>query len=300
MARKRVHRSNDAGLLLLAALGSLCVFALLAWIASHPLILLLPVAGIAALIWWKVHKSSQKRAAERAWRDKVLSSRIEDCDWMTGTEFEQRIALTLEVLGAQVEQAGGGRRDGGADVVARRDDGTRIVIQCKRWDGLVGWDAVKEAHTARDLLGTHRAAVATNTYLSPYAMRRAEELGVEVWDRDHLVELFSRAAAKPSDPRPPDRLKVRRPPTLAEDLTAEVAQPQLSPDGQWRWTGTEWAPVAPAQANRQASETTSESESDLLRRALEVEATYGSDALTLSELRLLQDRKPRRRHEHGG
>lgn len=47
---------------------------------------------------------------------------------MTGPEFEQRIALTLEALGARIEQAGGGRGDGGADVIAVRSDGTRIVL----------------------------------------------------------------------------------------------------------------------------------------------------------------------------
>lgn len=288
----------------------MCVSALLAWVANHPLILLLPIVGIVALIWWKVHKSNQRRAAERAWREKLLYNGVDDCDLMTGAEFEQRIALSLEALGAQIEEVGGGGRDGGADVVAMRDDSTRIVIQCKRWDGQVGWDAVKEINAARALLGAHRAAVATNRTLSPYGMRRAYELGVEVWDRAYLINLFSRAAPglAPELPRPVRRgLMVEPPsheargialdpqsPTPAEDLSGSGASPQLSPDGKWWWTGTERVSITATQSNREAAaEDVAKVGSDLQERALEVEARQSSDALTLQVLRLLQDPKRR-------
>lgn len=339
------------------ALGAACVVALLAWVASHPAVLLLPLLGVAAVIVWKVRRSALQRAARQAWLNKVLSSGIEDCDGMSGSQFEQRISVTLEALGAHIEQAAGGRRDGGADIVAVGDDGVRIVLQCKCFIDLVGYDAVQQAYTARDLVGAHRAAVVTNSYLSAYAISRSHELGVEVWDRDYLVELFCRAASRtlapspavPANGRPlrkavfiaarpcpncherayswgpngpPERQCERcghvwrqaegpigsgyemrqHGPTQQQAVAPgsgverDGIQPQFSPDRKWWWSGTEWVAADPAEACSQpAIEGRSESEADVLQRALEVKATYGFDALTLDELRLLQDLKRRRR-----
>lgn len=188
----------------LAMVGGLIIA--LEWIGAHPLVLVLLVAvaavaggSVLAVRLARARKRAlaQRRleAAQEAQRQRVLRSGIEQCDRMSGAQFEQRIALTLEALGAEIVQAGGGRRDGGADVVAHWTGGARLVVQCKRYAGQVGWDAVKEASAARQLFGANRAAVATNSYLNEYARSRAQALEVEVWDRAYLIELFERAAA---------------------------------------------------------------------------------------------------------
>jgi restriction system protein len=139
---------------------------------------------------WLLHRH------RRLMRARLLASGIEDCDRMTGEQFERRVALALEAQGAHIERGRGGQRDGGADVIATMPDGTRIVIQCKRFSSPVGWSAVMEAHAARTLVKADRAVVVTNNFLNAYAMQRAAELGVEVWDRNYLINLFAKTSPR--------------------------------------------------------------------------------------------------------
>jgi len=62
-------------------------------------------------------------------RHRLLSS----LDAMSGPRFERHIAQLCLRDGLAVTQAGGGRGDLGADVIAELLDGRRVVIQCKRY-----------------------------------------------------------------------------------------------------------------------------------------------------------------------
>jgi restriction system protein len=75
--------------------------------------------------------------------------------------------------------------DGGADVIATLD-GVRIVIQCKCLAAgqKVGFGAVKEIHTAKDLFSADRAMIITNQYLTRQALETSRKLGIEVWERE--------------------------------------------------------------------------------------------------------------------
>lgn len=98
-----------------------------------------------------------------------------------------------------------------------------------------------------------------------------------------------------------ERASGEQPTGPTEALERSSASPQLSPDGKWWWTGVEWVLAAHRHPNREPAIGASEqSEDELYRRALQVKALYGSDALSLKELRVLQDGRRRQGSKRGG
>jgi superfamily II DNA or RNA helicase len=88
-----------------------------------------------------------------------------------------------------------GARDNGADVLASRG-GELWVVQDK-WKARAGVsdEALNEVDNARRHYGADRAAVASNSFISPKALRRAEQLRqlgapVELWDGRRLNLVF--------------------------------------------------------------------------------------------------------------
>jgi HJR/Mrr/RecB family endonuclease len=63
-----------------------------------------------------------------------------------------------------------------------------IAIQCKRWKQIVRVEAIREAHTAKDIYKTKRAMVITNSYFTDDAIKLAEKLHIELWDRNRLIQ----------------------------------------------------------------------------------------------------------------
>ena len=79
--------------------------------------------------------------------------------------------------------------DFGVDVIAERD-GVVYAIQCKRYHGPVGIDAVQQVYAGRDFYECNVAVVLTNSYFSRAAQRLADKIGVVLWDRDMFKELL--------------------------------------------------------------------------------------------------------------
>ena len=117
---------------------------------------------------------------------------------MTGREFEEFVEGLFRDLGYETELTQESR-DGGVDVIARRDDvvgvTTTLYIQCKNHASPIGVEVVRAIAgvvPVEDPGG--RAAVICPTGFSTDAMRFAEHRGVQLFDSARLAELLARAA----------------------------------------------------------------------------------------------------------
>jgi len=118
-----------------------------------------------------------------------------DFDTLSGNEFEEYCAQILAANGYRDITLTQVRGDHGVDILAEKD-GLRYAIQCKCYAGSIGNKAVQEAYSGRDIYEADRAAVMTNSYFTPQATQDAEVLGVELWDREELLDLIRRAGKK--------------------------------------------------------------------------------------------------------
>lgn len=124
------------------------------WSAVWPFLVgafVLDGAGGAA--WWLWRTDREVRERDHLWRqaDRVENGRrtLADMDAMTGTEFEEQVAVLCRRDGCTDLRRVGGTNDNGADVVGRLPDGRTMVIQCKRY-APTRTIAIREM---RDLLG---------------------------------------------------------------------------------------------------------------------------------------------------
>ena len=102
-------------------------------------------------------------------------------DEMTGVEFEQYCAMELKrdygFVRVEFTKTSG---DYGGDLVAYHKDGSKWVIQCKRYRSRVGLDAVQEVLGAKAIYDADRMAVMTNNMLTASAKELARKSDVLV------------------------------------------------------------------------------------------------------------------------
>lgn len=191
VARRRSKGSAASnGLLVVLGLAAL----LMTWVLQHPIVLVAAAVLIGLGLYGHYRVVQKQRAA-------LLRSGITQIDHMTGLQFEQRLLVHFQSLGWRVRTTKT-TGDFGADLVGRRPDGTRVVIQAKRWQGSVGVGAVQEVHAARGYYRAPDALLITNSHLSVAARELAARTGVEVWDRARLVaELGRPEQASPPAPQ---------------------------------------------------------------------------------------------------
>ena len=113
---------------------------------------------------------------------------------MSGMEFEEHLKQLLEQKKWRVETTPV-TRDGGVDLIARRDDdiGVEITlyIQCKNHASPVGVDVVRALNGVlpKNAAGIRGVAVCPNGFTTD-AITFAKDRGITLWDRHHLFELF--------------------------------------------------------------------------------------------------------------
>jgi restriction system protein len=95
---------------------------------------------------------------------------------MTGREFEVYCREVLHEAGWDAALTPGSG-DQGADIIAEKD-GSRVVIQCKFYNGSVGNKAVQEAYAAAAFQDAHYAVVVTNSVFTKSAHQLAHKNGV--------------------------------------------------------------------------------------------------------------------------
>lgn len=126
------------------------------------------------------------------WRKERRRFRRADYDDMDGWEFEKYVGELLTRDGFTHVEVTRGSGDQGVDVLAERD-GTSYAIQCKHYQSNISNKAVQEAYAGAEFYGCDVPVVVTNSWFTASAMELADEIGVELWDRDELNRLVRRA-----------------------------------------------------------------------------------------------------------
>lgn len=114
---------------------------------------------------------------------------VYDLDDMDGIDFEQLTCDILVANGFEIAESTQSSSDFGVDVLAVKDS-ISYAIQCKRYQGLVGIEAVQQVYAGRAYYECHVAVVLTNRYFTNSAQKLADKIGVVLWDRDTLNDLL--------------------------------------------------------------------------------------------------------------
>lgn len=123
-----------------------------------------------------------------------------DYDNLDGHHFEVYCAELLKKNNFSHVSVTKGSGDFGVDILAEKD-GWKYAIQCKNYSSKVGNHAVQEVYSGKDFYNADIAVVITNNYFTPAAIETADNLDVELWDRDNLNDMISKSAifhAQPS------------------------------------------------------------------------------------------------------
>ena len=119
-----------------------------------------------------IDSSDIKQKLKTKQQRKISKYTIDDIDLMTGTEFEEFIALLFKKMGysSQVTKQSG---DQGIDVIAIKNN-TRIGIQAKCYSNAVGNAAIQEAVAGKNFYNCDKTVVVTNNYFTTAAIDLAD------------------------------------------------------------------------------------------------------------------------------
>ena len=106
-------------------------------------------------------------------------------DEMEGHDFEYFCADLLEKRGFMEVEVTRGSGDFGVDILAEKD-GVTYAVQCKRYQGPVGVDAILQTYAGRDYYDCMVGAVMTNQYFTAPAVQAAKKLRILLWDRGYI------------------------------------------------------------------------------------------------------------------
>ncbi len=151
---------------------SFCLFAaasknggLSGWFWFVLIALIVAIAVYARNQAWLKCPEERRKAAETAahswWNIFHVSATLEEIAGMTGTQFEVFLARLFERMG-YTEIALTPINDQGGDILCR-SNGSRVVVQAKRWKGAVGNAAVQELLGAMLHYGCTTGMVVTNS-----------------------------------------------------------------------------------------------------------------------------------------
>lgn len=121
----------------------------------------------------------------------AIKERSRDIDSMTGVEFENYVKDLLTVKGCFCETTPVSG-DYGVDLIAHIS-GKKIAIQCKRYKDMVGFGAVQEVYTGKDIYGCQEAWVITNSTFSRQAKAASEKLKIKLLNVSNLFSQIQMA-----------------------------------------------------------------------------------------------------------
>ena len=163
----------------------LVVFCVLGeWAYHHPTVAIPLFSGIAILVIMFVEHVGQQRQSQI---ERTAKSGIAEIDKMTGAQFEERMAVHFQMMGFKVQKTPASN-DYGADLVLTASNGRRIVVQCKRYAGNVGVNAVQEIIGAIPYYRAHSGMLVTNSQLTQNAKRLAQTANIVIWEREILIQ----------------------------------------------------------------------------------------------------------------
>lgn len=116
---------------------------------------------------------------------------IREIDAMSGEQFEKRLILLFQQLGYHVEHFSETHRGNeyGIDLLIVKE-GQKTAVQAKRYGYKQKVDntAVEKLVAAKALFNCDHTLVVTNSKFTDNARYAADKLGVELWDRNILVD----------------------------------------------------------------------------------------------------------------
>lgn len=152
-------------------------------------IIVLVLGVVIAIIKGKANEREdaeyKQKLATASADNPILKAQIDN---MAGEEFEEYCAELLYAVGYRNIQTTPASGDNGLDVIANAN-GVTYGIQCKRFSSSVGVKAVQEAFAGAQYYNCDVAVVMTSNYFTKAAINMAENIGVELWDRDYIEEL---------------------------------------------------------------------------------------------------------------
>lgn len=113
-------------------------------------------------------------------------------DLMDGHQFEYFCSDLLRDNGFSGVKVTPGSGDHGIDIIAYRN-GKKYAIQCKCYSNNVGNHAIQEAYSGMAIYGANVAVVMTNSHFTNQARSDARKLGVQLWDRNKIMDLIRSA-----------------------------------------------------------------------------------------------------------
>lgn len=129
-----------------------------------------------------------KHLLRRIKKNRYLRSPLAKIDQMSGEEFERYLAAHFENLGYKVKLTPQ-MNDYGADLVCYdKVNKETLIIQAKRYKGIVGNAAVQEIVAAKGYYNATKCMVVTNSFYSENAKNLAKANDVELWDRNNINE----------------------------------------------------------------------------------------------------------------
>src|SRR5687767_3174815 len=120
---------------------------------------------------------------------RLARSRISEIDLMDGHTFERYLQTLFVRHGYGVEHVGANGGDYGGDLLIRKN-GTRTLVQAKRYSKNVGVPAVQQAVTAKAMYDCTEAMVVTNSGFTQQARNLAQANRVRLVAREELVTLL--------------------------------------------------------------------------------------------------------------
>ncbi len=111
--------------------------------------------------------------------------RIREMDELEGHDFEFFCADLLKAHGFIGVEVTRGSGDFGVDVLAEKD-GVTYAIQCKRYNGPVGVEAVLRTYGGLAYYERMVGVVMTNQYFTSPAVEAAKKLRILLWDRGYM------------------------------------------------------------------------------------------------------------------
>lgn len=110
-------------------------------------------------------------------------------DEMEGHDFEYFCAQLLEKQGFIEVEVTRGSGDFGVDILAEKD-GITYAVQCKRYNGPVGVEAILRTYGGRAYYERMVGVVMTNQYFTAPAVEAAKKLQILLWDRGYIDEMM--------------------------------------------------------------------------------------------------------------
>lgn len=122
-------------------------------------------------------------------RNICRNRRMGAMDEMDGHDFEYFCADLLEKQGFMDVEVTRGSGDFGVDILAEKE-GVTYAVQCKRYQGSVGVDAVLQTYAGKDYYDRMVGVVMTNQYFTSPAMKAAEKLRILLLDREYVDSML--------------------------------------------------------------------------------------------------------------